>query len=117
MRPLCMALAAALLFTPAAHAQNDLTVEGVVELAKTEEWFQDFLQSKFDGISWAQSYYKVRGTDPLFCQPGKLVLNGSALGEMLGRYIKETPAEGERSANQVGLVLIKAAQYTFPCDE
>lgn len=115
MNALRMAIAAALLFAPAAHAEV-ITVKDVARAATTEEWFQDWLQSKFDGISWAQSYYNVRGTDPLFCQPGKLVLNGSALADMLGRYVEAEPEEGKRPANQTGLVLIKAAKYTFPCE-
>ncbi len=110
------ALAAILLLTaPTANAQGKMSVSDVVRLADTDDYYASAIYGNWEGALWMHAYFEVRGAQPAFCVPEKLVMNVSGVRTMLERYIEADPATGQKSSGELGHAIIKAAQYTFPC--
>lgn len=66
-----------------------------------------------DGFGWANAYLSTRGQTMLFCQPEKLAITTDQNADMIRQYLQAYPGDSQRA---VGLVLLRAYIYTFPCN-
>lgn len=66
-----------------------------------------------NGIAWVNTYLtETRKQPPLYCQPGKLVLTGGQLIQMLRDAVKEKPAVG---TIPYGSAVLAVLLTDFPC--
>ena len=73
-----------------------------------------FLETHIDGvgtgIEWGATMWNIK----TICQPRTLSVTTSQKISMLRQYVKKSPVSKEFD---VGMILIKAYEYTFPCNQ
>lgn len=67
-----------------------------------------------DGLQWANTAVNNRGDQRLWCQPEKLSLSVEQTIVMLKQYVAENPRNADAP---IGLALLYAMRYTFPCTD
>mgnify|MGYP003718068581 CR=1 FL=1 len=61
---------------------------------------------------------KIQKRKPVYCLPGKLVINGKNLIRFLDDEIKELKEQGKFTGKEpIGMLLILHLEKVFPCDD
>ena len=82
------------------------------------ELLEDHLIGINTGFMWANSALKIQKRKPVYCQPGKLVINGKNLIRFLDDEIKELKEQGKFTGKEpIGMLLILHLEKVFPCDD
>ncbi len=67
-----------------------------------------------NGIFWTNVELKIKNQPEVYCSPKNLSITTEQSISLFRQYLKEFPGNGKFSP---GLVLLKAYQYTSPCEE
>ncbi len=97
---------------PASASPTAKDVLAKLESSSDEDMWKLYVNGIVDGLQWANAAAANRGDQPLFCQPGKLSLSFEQPIEILKNYVAEHPRNADAP---VGLALLYAMKYTFPC--
>lgn len=79
-----------------------------------EDLWKIYINGIVDGLQWPNTAVNNRGDQRLFCQPEKLSLSVEQTIVMLKQYVAENPRNADAP---IGLALLYAMRYTFPCTD
>ena len=105
-------IALILVFSLVTNVQSEYSMADYRRL-KDDKPFDQYLGGYLTGITEANRILAVRKQPLLFCQPPKLVLNGSNIKQIVDRYWEQKPTHDETTS--FGLVALEALQDAFPC--
>ena len=112
---LLLAVASVGIQVPPAHAEADTqtflhTYDTSAQAGR--RLLENTLAWDENGMSWANADLAQRHLPPLYCLPGRLVLTGDQLVDILRRQMAEKP---ETANLPFGLGLLTALKNLFPC--
>ena len=83
-------------------------------LANSPESAENYIVGVFQGIHWANSFNILDGGNPLYCPPGKLVMNTGNIKRIVDDELSIAP-DVYTNISPIEAVLYKGLQRTFPC--
>jgi hypothetical protein len=106
-------LSGLLLLTSVSAVDAEMSArEAVSRYQKNDPIVIAFIMGTSMGIESASVYAVLNKEAPLFCEPDQLVLTLPQEMDMLTRFITKFPTLAD---NHLGMILIGAYAYTFPC--
>jgi hypothetical protein len=64
------------------------------------------------GYDWANTYLRLAGQRPLYCEPQTITLTVEQRVDIMTRFLERFPADRSKP---MGAVLLKSLQEAFPC--
>ena len=83
---------------------------------KKMEWFKTYIEGVGIGLSLANAKMRALGVAPLYCQPGKLVLQSENYLDILERFIQEKKNKISPET-PIEPFLLEGLIEIFPCNK